>query len=104
MAEGADFRVILSEDAIEDLSDIGRWIAERSDVDTANAYVARIQAACDRLSYFPNRGTPRFGVVPGLRTFTFERRDIVCYRVVGDEVIILRVIHGARDFAAAFKA
>ena len=104
MSEPADFRVILSEDAITDLSGIGRWIAERSDLDTANAYVARVQAACDRLNVFPNRGTPRFDVVPGLRTITFERRDIICYRVEGSDVVVLRVIHGARDFATAFKA
>lgn len=104
MAEDRDYRVRLSEDAIEDLSGIGRWIADQADLDTANAFVARIEATCNRLSYFPNRGTPHFVIAPGLRTILFERRYIIGYRVEGDEVIILRIVHGARDFPHVFRA
>jgi toxin ParE1/3/4 len=93
----------MSEDAIDDLSSIGRWIADQADLDTSNAYVARIEAACGRLSYFPNRGTPRPDLAPGLRTIPFERRYTIGYQVESEEVIILRIIHGARDFAKTFR-
>jgi toxin ParE1/3/4 len=102
MAKQNDFRVTLSETAIAELSAMGRWISEQSDMDTANRYIARVQAACDRLSFFPNRGTPRFDILPGLRTIVFERRTIIAYRVEGRNVIILRVLHSARDFPAVF--
>ena len=103
MPDNSDLPVVLSEAAIADMSDIGRWIAERADPATAEAYVSRVEAACYRLGTFPNRGTPRFKVLTGLRTVTFERRIIVAYRVVGGVVDIMRLIDAARDFAGAFK-
>ena len=102
MAKNTDFPVILSEAAIADMSAIGRWIAERADPETAEAYISRIEAACFRLADFPNRGSPRFGISQGLRSVTFERRVIIAYRVENGEVRIVRVIPAARDLARAF--
>jgi toxin ParE1/3/4 len=98
MADVVAYRVILSEAVIQDLSDIGRWVAERADIDTANGYVARIEAFAQRLSHFPNRGTPRFDLARGLRTVTFERTIIIAYRVAGEDVIIQRALHTSRDY------
>lgn len=88
--------------ALKDLEAIYDWVAEQADPVTASAYVARIQAFAVRLRHFPNRGTPRFQVSPGLRSVTFERRIIVSYRVNSRTVRILRLIDTARDFRRAF--
>jgi toxin ParE1/3/4 len=102
MAENTDFPVILSEAAIADMSALGRWIAERTSPEVAEAYVARVEAACYRLADFPNRGTPRFDISQDLRSVAFERRVIIAYRIENGEVRIVRVIPAARDFARAF--
>ena len=62
MAENTGHPVILSEAAIADMSELGCWIEQRADADTAQAYVARIEATRFRLATFPNRGTPRFDI------------------------------------------
>ena len=84
------------------MSVLGRWIAARAGTTIAESYVARVEAACYRLGTFPNRGTPRFETLDGLRTITFERRIIVAYRVDDEAVHILRLIPAARDFTRAF--
>jgi toxin ParE1/3/4 len=96
-------KVIFSEDATDDLSELGVWIAERSDRATAKAYLKRLRAKCLSLSDFPHRGTPRDHLMPGLRSITFERRIIVAYCVEDDHVLILRLIRTARDIAAQFR-
>ena len=94
--------VVWSHAARNDLYTVYDWIAGQADAATAFAYTARIEAFASKLSYFPNRGTPRFGVASGLRSITFERRYIVAYRVEPDGVRIVRLIDTARDFWRAF--
>ena len=101
MAENTDYPVILSEAAIADISAMGRGIAKRAGSGIAEAYVSRVEAACYRLANFPNRGTPRFDILTGLRTITFERRVIISYRVEKGVVRIVRFISAPRDFSRA---
>lgn len=91
--------VVWHPQARNDLYDIYDWIADRADPAAALAFTSRIEAHVERLRDFPNRGTPRYQLSPGLRSTTFERRIIVTYRVEANEVLILRVIHAARDYA-----
>lgn len=102
MAENTDYPVILSEAAIADISAMGRWIAEHAGSEIAEAYVSRVEATCYRLANFPNRGAPRFDILTGLRTITFERRVIISYRVENGVVHIVRLIRAARDFSRVF--
>ena len=88
--------VIWRPEARNDLYQIYDWIADRADAATAFAYTSRIESFVERLSHFPNRGTPRFHLAAGLRTVTFERRIIIAYRVKGQQVIVARLIHTAR--------
>ena len=99
----ARFEIVLSEQAIEDIISIGRWIAEEADRETANAYVSRIEAFCFKLSDFPRRGTPRDDLAEGVRTVPFERRVVVAYRVDGHTVSILRAVSGSRDMERLFQ-
>ena len=85
-----------------DLFDIYDWIADRADPETAYAYTSRIEQRCETLSSFPHRGTPQHGLEPGLRTITFERRVLIAYRVEQERVLILRLIHTARDISTQF--
>lgn len=48
---------------------------------------------------FPLSGPARDQLAPGLRV-TFHSPYAIYYRVQADAVVIVRVIHGARDIAA----
>jgi toxin ParE1/3/4 len=85
-----------------DLRGIYDWIAGQADPATAREYTRRIEAKCDTLGDFPHRGTPRDHLEPGLRTVTFERRVVIVYRTEQHRVLILRLIHTARDIGAQF--
>ena len=50
------------------------------------------------LEISPARGTRRDDIRPGLRTIGFERRATIAFRIVGREVVIIRIFYGGRDF------
>ncbi len=84
--------------ARNDLLALYEWIAERADPDTAFDYTSRIEAHAAKLAEFPERGTPRDDLVLGLRTTPYTRRTVIAYRVNGDEVEILRLVHAGQDW------
>lgn len=95
--------VRLSDDAEDDLFNLGVWIASRADRQTARDYLGRIEAACRRLASFPDRGSPREELGPGLRSVVFERRATIIYLGTPDEVVIVRIIHRGRDPSRFFE-
>lgn len=96
--------VRLGETAWRDLDEIYDWIADRSDPETARNYVGRILRFCGSLQDFPERGTPRKHLAPGVRTIAFEGRATVAYRSDKDKVTILRVLHYGRDLGSVFPS
>ena len=96
-------KLVYLANAKADLDSIYDWIADHADPHTALAYTSRIEAACARLTTFPNQGTPRDDILPGLRTIAVQRRDVIFYRVDGDTVSIVGVIHRGRDLGLAFE-
>ncbi len=81
-----------------DLDEIWLYIARES----SSLYVASrvVDDICDRfymLARFPYAGRSRHAELgPGTRTFPVGEYIIV-YRIVEDEVFILRVVHGKRN-------
>jgi len=51
-----------------------------------------------RLAVFPERGTRRDDLGQGIRTLGFERRVTIVFRLVADEVEIVTIAYGGRDF------
>lgn len=79
------------------LADLFRWVEAEAGAEVADRYLARIEAKCATLTAYPNRGNPREDLGAGVRTYSFERRLVIAYRVEGDTVVILAVAHGARE-------
>ena len=52
---------------------------------------------------FPERGTRRDDLAPGIRTIGFERRATIAFAVSADTVRIVRVFYGGRDFEAELR-
>ncbi|WP_367618327.1 type II toxin-antitoxin system RelE/ParE family toxin [Rhodoplanes tepidamans] len=63
----------------------------------------RIEKACTALAEFPNRGTRRDDIAPGLRTIGFERRATIAFRVLEDVVEIVAIAYAGRDFASEIE-
>lgn len=91
-------RVRVHPAARTDLFDLYRYIEAQSGPERAGGYVSRIEAVCQGLAEFPERGAPRDDIAPGIRTTVMERRVVIAFRVEDDTVTILRVLYAGRDF------
>jgi len=82
--------------ADKDLAEIGRFIAS-DDVSRAMSFVAELRQACRRLTEQP-KANPVAVTLDGkrLRRLVFGRY-LIFYLVETDRVVIVRVLHGARD-------
>jgi len=92
------YEVSFRPQAEADLFDLYRYIARESGTAVAGAYIDRIETACLALETFPERGTRRDDLRPGLRTMGFERRATIVFQVMEREVIIVRIFYGGRDY------
>ncbi len=86
--------------AREDLAEIYIRRAEVAANESAAALVSAIQDRCESLLNYPERGTPRPELGPGLRSVPFRRRAVIAYLVEPDAVVIIGVMYGGRDLAA----
>ena len=86
-----------------DLIALYEYIAGRSGVAVAGGYIDRIEAACMALANFPERGTRRDDLVPGLRTIGFERRVTIAFRVLKNRVEVVTIAYGGRDFEGSLR-
>ena len=93
------FEVELLQPAFDDLNEVADWLVEVADIDTAKAYIDRIQARCLELARFPRRGTPRHEFGVGIRSIPFERRATIFYRIHDHKVQVIRIVRAGRDLA-----
>ncbi len=86
-----------------DLFALYRYIANEAGHAVAGAYIDRIELACMALETFPERGTRRDDIRPGLRTMGFERRATIVFQVKRAEVVIVRIFYGGQDYEVALR-
>lgn len=95
--------VVFRAEAEFDLLQIYRWVYEASrDPDVADRFLDRLVSRCERIGDAPHGGRPRDDLEPGLRTVSFERSAVIAYRVDEDQVQIVNVFYGGRNFEALF--
>jgi addiction module RelE/StbE family toxin len=86
--------------ALADLSEIMEYIAARNP-SAAPKVAAGLHQAAARLGVHPRLG--RKGRIAGTRELVVSRLPfVIAYRVRADRIEVLRVIHGRRDWRAAF--
>ncbi|WP_414692346.1 type II toxin-antitoxin system RelE/ParE family toxin [Phenylobacterium sp.] len=93
-------RVRFRPEARGDLLALHDYIADRSGGAVAGRYIERIETACLGLADFPIRGTRLETPGGDLRIIGFERRATIVFRLLGDDVQIVRVLYGGRDVEA----
>jgi toxin ParE1/3/4 len=74
-------------------------IASEASADIADRLVAAIKEACEPWRHFPLAGPQREQFAPGL-CVTFHDPYAIYYVPLADAVVVVRVLHGARDVAA----
>ena len=89
-------KLFWTEPAIQDLRDLRDYIAADSDFHAAD-FIASIITRAERLTTFPMIGR----VVPeaqgeDIREILYRSYRII-YRIVGERVDVLAVVHGSRD-------
>ncbi len=82
---------------VSDLADAYAWIAE-GNVPAAERLLSLTEAVITRLERFPYIGAPREALGPGLRSIRIRPYPhLLFYRVDGDDVTLIRMLHSARD-------
>jgi len=94
--------VTFAPEALADLYKLYDDIALDAGTGRAQSYTDRITAHCLGLVTFPERGTRRDDLRPGLRTTTYRRRVTIAFHITATTVTIDRILYGGRDLTAIF--
>ena len=93
-------RLIIAEQAVDDLMDIWLYIASDS-IRNADRFIDFIYKKCSSLCDTPEIGRKRPELLPGIRSLAVKRY-LVFYRVTGEAIEIARIVSGYRDIASLF--
>lgn len=94
--------IVVSRQAREDFKRIWRYIA-LDDEAAADRLLLAIEARIERLSDFPNLGSPRDEIRPGARTLVHGAYLVLYeYNAAADQVEVVAVLEGMRDLDRLF--
>lgn len=91
-----------TEEASEDLVEIGRYIA-RDNPDAALHVLDEIEIKSRLVGTHPQLGRRREDLAPGLRSFSTGIYVIFYHQLPDGVVEVVRVLHGARDIKTEFE-
>jgi toxin ParE1/3/4 len=100
-------RLRLSDAAISDILEQADWYAQRSSLALAERWENAVAAAFVRITKNPNAGAHcQFKAVElrGVRRMPISKfpKHLIFYRNDDNKVLVLRVVHGARDLESLF--
>ena len=96
-----NYEVNISPIADGDLLSIWDFIS-RENLFAAERLLARIGERIESLSRFPERGKPMGHLAFGARCL-IESRYLIFYRILDDNVEVVRVVHGSMDLPKVFS-
>lgn len=94
--------VVFHPEAEAELQRLYDDITQRASPNIAWNFVAGIRDHCLGLSTFPQRGTERLEIVPGLRIIGYRRTVSIAFALKGGQVLILGIFYGGRNITAEF--
>ena len=89
--------VRFSDEALADLGHIFDELLPAAGERIARDFVQRLEAACLNLASFPERGSLRSHVRPGLRIVGYRRQASFAFVVTEADVLVLRVFRRGQD-------
>jgi len=85
---------------LDDLTEAYAYLAERNPT-AADGLLDEVEAIVELISAFPELGRPRGELRPAVRSFRVRRfRHIIFYRHTRDGIVLLRILHSARNMSA----
>jgi toxin ParE1/3/4 len=93
------YRIDYADAARTDLREISSYLRNAAGDAVARAVIDKVIEAAESLSTRPNRQRLRNELGPGLRGLSVGNY-IIFYRVLGDGVSIVRILHGSRNMTA----
>lgn len=97
------WRVVFSPEAEEQLAELYHYVAASTSPEVAARYLDAIVSYCESLCSFPQRGTRRDDVRPGLRITNYKKRVVIAFDVDVEVVSIIGVFYGGRDYEAILQ-
>ena len=97
------YKIAFRPQAEADLFALYRYIANTSSAARAESHIARIEKACMALAVFPERGSRRDDIAPGIRTIGLERCVTIASRVLDNVVEIVAIAYAGRAFEAGLS-
>lgn len=94
------YNVAFSPRARDQLIKLDAYIAEAASPDIAERYTDAVTDFCYSLSTFPERGTRRDDIRPGLRITNYRKRTVIAFAVDTEagQVSILGIFYGGQDY------
>ncbi len=93
------YSIELSPKAESDLAEIAAYTLERWGAGQMETYMAELDATIRGLGERPERGLNRDHMQPGLKSVTHRTRHHIFYRIRGEFVQIVRILHTRRNMA-----
>ena len=94
-------QLLITLPASRDLNRISDYFLESS-VDAGDRFLEKFTQTCNKLARFPYIGKSYAGLKPGLRGL-LVMNYIIFYRVMRNNIEILRVINGYQDLQVIFS-
>lgn len=86
-------------EAMENLLDVAAYVFELSqNIRTAEGYIGRIYARCEKIGDAPFGGVARDDLGTGIRMAVFEKSVVILYTIAENTVWITNVFFGSRDY------
>ena len=96
-------KVILRQEAINDLSDIWEYTVEKWSENQANKYYQQIKSACKEIGEIPNIGKTYDEISSDLLGFKTGRHIIFYHCPTNKEVEVIRILHEQMDLKNRIK-
>lgn len=85
-------------EAVQQLEQFEEYIARQGSPHVGSAYVDAIVTFCENLQTFPNRGTQRDDIRPGLRITNYRGSTVIAFAVIGEVAYVIGVFYGGQDY------
>jgi toxin ParE1/3/4 len=95
-------RCELTDLADQDIFEVSVYIAQNRGLEVAQGFIDTINDKFLLLAGSPGLGRSREELAPGLRSFTVGKY-VIFYRLISGGILVVRVLHGARDITSIFE-
>ncbi|WP_066819556.1 type II toxin-antitoxin system RelE/ParE family toxin [Sphingomonas mali] len=95
--------IVFTPEARDQLDHLHSYIASAADAEIAMRFADGILDHIATLSEFPERGTPRDDLRPGMRTLAWRRRVTIAFVVEERDVVVIGIFYGGRDFETLLR-